>query len=104
MAGGCAKYYHQLAVACDLSRRQSGVQIENTIREIKEAQAEKERTKDARNKLNEFKTKTLESSEKYDEIARKIAKIQRRQERKNNKKMNEANTEKSICSKKEILS
>ena len=71
--------------------KESNAQIENTIREIKEAQAEKERTKDARNKLNEFKTKTLESSEKYDEIARKIAKIQRRQERKNNKKMNEAN-------------
>lgn len=71
--------------------KESNAQIENTIREIKEAQAEKERTLDARKKLNEFKEQTLESSEKDDEIARKIAKIQRRQERKNNKKKNEGN-------------
>jgi DNA mismatch repair protein MutS2 len=68
---------------------ESNAKIENTIREIKEAQAEKERTQDARKKLNEFKERALESSEKDDEIARKIAKIQRRQQRKNNKKRGE---------------
>jgi DNA mismatch repair protein MutS2 len=42
---------------------ESNAKIENTIREIKEAQAEKERTQDARKKLNEFKERALESSE-----------------------------------------
>lgn len=61
---------------------QSNKQIENTIRSIREAQAEKERTKQVRAELAEFKSKIEENNEEQDRIARKIAKIQRRQQRK----------------------
>jgi len=66
--------------------KESNAKIENTIREIKEAQAEKERTQDARKKLNDFKETALGQIDIDDDISRKIAKIQRRQERKTNKK------------------
>lgn len=62
--------------------QESNAQIENTIREIREAQAEKERTREARRKLSEFRETALSENEADDRIARKIAKIKRRQERK----------------------
>lgn len=61
---------------------QSNARIENTIRNIREAQAEKEKTKDLRNELAEFKTQIETDTDEQDRIARKIAKIQRRQQRK----------------------
>ena len=61
---------------------QSNAQIENTIRGIKEAQAEKEKTREIRKELAEFKQQLDQKGEEDDYIARKIAQIQRRQQRK----------------------
>lgn len=62
----------------------SNARIENTIREIREAQAEKEETRRARQQLDDFKIKNIESIDDTtdDEIERKMEKIRRRQERK----------------------
>lgn len=63
--------------------RQSNKNIENTIREIKECQAEKEETRRIREELNSFK-KEISSIDiqKNDElIAKKIKQIQERKER-----------------------
>lgn len=62
----------------------SNAKIENTIREIREVQAEKERTAQARRSLSEFKQEVTSSAHKEDDIDRRIAKIKRRQERKRN--------------------
>lgn len=62
----------------------ANAKIENTIRTIKEAQAEKQRTIAARQELNSFKEEITANDEKDDKIARKIAQIKRRQERKKN--------------------
>ncbi|SHE50644.1 endonuclease MutS2 [Dysgonomonas macrotermitis] len=64
----------------------ANAKIENTIREIKEAQAEKEKTKVVRKGLAEFKAK-IESEELVtdDKIARKIQKLQDREKNKKNK-------------------
>ncbi len=62
----------------------SNARIERTIREIKEAQAEKEETRRARQRLDDFRIKEVESQETAmdEEIERKMEKIRRRQERK----------------------
>ena len=62
----------------------SNARIERTIREIKEAQAEKEETRRARQRLDDFRIKEVESQETSmdEEIERKMEKIRRRQERK----------------------
>ncbi|MBQ2269090.1 MAG: Smr/MutS family protein [Bacteroidaceae bacterium] len=63
--------------------QESNARIENTIRAIREAQAEKEQTREARRKLSEFKDSVENAtSDADDPIARKMAKIMRRQERK----------------------
>lgn len=62
---------------------QANAQIENTIRKIKEAQAEKEATRDARKGLEAFKEKlSVEEAPTDDAISRKIQKIKEREERK----------------------
>lgn len=61
---------------------ETNAKIENTIREIKEAQAEKEQTKLARKALEEFKSSVMATEEENDKIARKMAKLQERKERK----------------------
>lgn len=68
--------------------KESNARIENTIRQIKEAQAEKERTKDVREDLEDFKQQVsaLEVKEREDRIARKMQAIKDRKERKKNKK------------------
>ena len=68
----------------------TNARIENTIREIKESQAEKERTKAARQELTDFGSTVSSIHEDNDAIARKMAKIQRRQERKLQKQNNPA--------------
>jgi DNA mismatch repair protein MutS2 len=56
--------------------------IENTIREIKEASAERERTREARQKIEEFKEEvTKKSADSEEKIQRQMEKILRRQER-----------------------
>ena len=54
--------------------QESNARIENTIRTIKEAQAEKEKTRMARQELNDFRTslETIASKELEEKIARKM--------------------------------
>ena len=65
---------------------EANAKIENTIREIKEAQAEKEQTKLARKALEEFKASVIAAEEEDGKIARKMAKLQERKERKSRNK------------------
>jgi DNA mismatch repair protein MutS2 len=90
-----AKYTTELEIA-DKSRKEiikkakeeaegllSGVnkQIENTIREIKESQADKEKTRIVRKKLNDFKEKLGEvDPEQEERINRKIEKLRNREQ------------------------
>ena len=62
----------------------SNARIERTIREIREAQAEREATRRTRQQLEDFRIKSIESGEgeSDDAIERKMEKIRRRQERK----------------------
>lgn len=65
---------------------QSSAQIEKTIRDIKEAQAEREKTRRARQELSDFKeTINKEEIEKEERINREIEKIKRRKKRKQEK-------------------
>lgn len=68
--------------------QESNARIENTIRTIKEAQAEKEKTRLARQELSEFKEtiEDIEKADKEDKIARKMEKLREKQERKKDKK------------------
>ena len=52
----------------------SNARIENTIREIRESQADKERTKLVRESLNEFKTEVVQKEEKAPRLKKKRAK------------------------------
>lgn len=64
--------------------------VEQTVREIKEASADREKTKEARKKLENFKeevTKTLEAED--EQIVRKMEKIRLRQIEKKNKPVKE---------------
>lgn len=54
---------------------EANAKIENTIREIKEAQAEKEQTKLARKALEEFKASVIAAEEEDDKIAQAKCKI-----------------------------
>lgn len=68
--------------------QESNARIENTIRTIKEAKAEKEKTRQVRKELNDFRTSldTMSTNEHEDKIARKMEKLKEKQERKKNKK------------------
>ena len=65
--------------------REANARIENTIREIKEAQAEKERTKLARKELEDFKDTVDAAAEDDERIARKMEKLRERDRRKRRK-------------------
>ncbi len=66
----------------------SNAKIEHTIKQIKEAQAEKEKTRDARRELNDFnrELEELERKNNEDKIARKIKQLEERKLRKENRK------------------
>jgi DNA mismatch repair protein MutS2 len=66
----------------------SNALIENTIRTIKEAQADKEKTRLARQELTEFKEQIddLGKLSEEDKIARKMERLREKQERKKDKK------------------
>ena len=68
--------------------QESNARIENTIRTIKEAQAEKEKTRMARQELTDFRTSldALATKEQEDKIARRMEKLKEKQERKKNRK------------------
>ena len=71
----------------------SNAVIEQTIRTIKEAQAEKERTRSARHELEEFRTRiqAIDAQEQEDKIAKKIQQLQARKERREERKEKKAN-------------
>lgn len=70
--------------------QEANARIENTIRAIKEAQAEKEKTRQIRQELNDFREllDTLTAKEQEEKIARKIEKLKEKQNRKKEKKAN----------------
>jgi DNA mismatch repair protein MutS2 len=68
--------------------RESNKKIENVIREIRESQAEKERTRLAREELNAFKEEldTIDTRANDEMIEKKIRQIQERKERREKRK------------------
>ncbi len=68
--------------------QEANARIENTIRVIKEAQAEKEKTRQVRQELTEFREsmEALATREQDEKIARKMHKLQEKQNRKKEKK------------------
>ncbi len=66
--------------------KESNAKIEQTIRSIREAQAEKERTKEVRSELETFKNEIANTSQEEDRIARKIEQIKQRQQRNRDRK------------------
>ena len=72
--------------------RESNKKIENAIREIREAQAEKERTRLVREELNTFKEELagIDTKDNDEAIARKIRQLQERKERKEKRRAEKA--------------
>ncbi len=73
--------------------QEANTRIENTIRTIKEAQAEKEKTRLARKELNDFR-QSMDEQQKEDfeeKIAKKMERLKERQNRKKEKKNKEGN-------------
>jgi DNA mismatch repair protein MutS2 len=70
----------------------SNAVVENTIREIREAQAEKERTREIRNELNEFREQldSATRSEHDELIERKMRQIMERKKRQEDKRREKA--------------
>lgn len=70
----------------------SNAVVENTIREIREAQAEKERTREVRNELNEFREQLEQATRtEHDEmIERKMRQIQERRKRQEDRRKEKA--------------
>jgi len=66
---------------------ETNARIEGVIREIKEAQAEKEKTKTIRKALENFKESVLSTEENDKKIAHKIQKIKERESKKKRKQM-----------------
>lgn len=74
--------------------QESNAKIENTIRTIKEAQAEKERTRTARQELADFKqeVETIDTAALEEQIARKMERLREKQKRKEERKNKKAET------------
>ena len=72
--------------------RESNKKIENVIREIREAQAEKERTRLVREELNAFKEEldTIDTRANDEMIEKKIRQLQERKERREKRKKEKA--------------
>ncbi|MBQ8673093.1 MAG: Smr/MutS family protein [Bacteroides sp.] len=72
--------------------QEANARIENTIRSIKEAQAEKEKTRRARQELNDFRDSLEASSDKEQEekIARQMKRLLEKQARKKERKEQKA--------------
>lgn len=70
--------------------QEANARIENTIRTIKEAQAEKEKTRRVRQELTDFREsmEAFANKEQEEKIARKIEKLKEKQNRKKEKKIN----------------
>ena len=72
---------------------ESNARIENTIRTIKEAQAEKERTREVRQDLADFRRQVEEADKAAmeEKIARKMDRLREKQERRKERKEREGN-------------
>lgn len=79
----------------------TNAKIENTIREIKEAQAEKEKTRAIRQGLDEFKANLQTAEGEKDAISRKIQKLK---EKEQNKQANNSIQQKKQVFEPEIIS
>ncbi len=75
--------------------KEANARIENTIRGIKEAQAEKERTRKVRQELTDFRDslKKDEADEQEKKILLKMQKLQEKQDRKKEKRAGQANAD-----------
>ncbi len=71
----------------------SNAKIENTIRSIREIQAEREKTREVRQELEEFKREVegVNAEEKEDAIKRKMEQIQRRKQRREERRQKAGN-------------
>lgn len=85
--------------------QESNAKIENTIRTIKEAQADKEKTRQARQELNDFRQAMEEvvAREQDEKIAKKMQKLQEKQNRKKEKKQNTTTTAATVTPKVEAI-
>jgi DNA mismatch repair protein MutS2 len=85
---------------------ESNKKIENAIKEIREKQADKEETKRIRQELKEFEQNVneIEAKANDDAIAKKIAQIKARKERKEQRKANRKEELKTAVKKENILS
>lgn len=83
---------------------ESNAQIENTIRSIKEAQAEKGKTREVRQQLSEFKEKVNKPTEddKDQQIARKMERLRERQKR-NKERKNEPTKVSAVSTKPPVV-
>ncbi len=81
--------------------QESNARIENTIRTIKEAQAEKEKTRTARQELEQFKACVSEADQKEMEakIARKMEQLREKQNRKKEKNKGGADAQQAAAPK-----
>jgi len=71
--------------------------IENTIRTIRESQAEKETTKEARKELETFKEQTTQQkTDEEERILRKIAQLKEREKRRTEKKKQQSSVEQHL--------
>ncbi|MBQ8969466.1 MAG: Smr/MutS family protein [Bacteroidaceae bacterium] len=76
---------------------QSNAMVENTIREIKEAQAERERTREVRQELAEFRAQlSAEEQERDAAIERKMQQIMARKQRQEERKKKKSSTPQSL--------
>ena len=80
--------------------RESNAKIEQTIKEIKEAQAEKERTRNIRQDLADFKQEVqqIDANLADEKIRRQMEKLIARRKRKEEKKTNPASVQSSLSS------
>lgn len=75
--------------------------VENTIREIRESQAEKEKTKELRKQLTTYKEKVEEAEREGDEwINKKIEKLKRKEEKRNKRRPEKTEKQKETPEKK----
>lgn len=72
--------------------RESNAKIEHTIKDIREAQAEKEKTRNIRQELNEFRESIadIDKEQEADKIARKMQQLQERKKRQAERKAKKA--------------
>ena len=79
--------------------QESNAKIENTIRTIKEAQAEKERTKLARKELTDFRQQVeeIDKAALEEQIARKMERLREKQERKKERKNKPAKNKPAVA-------